>query len=145
MHNGDEYVPGIHPHLHGSPGYTPTTARLTAEGKKRAADDLFKLAIAIVEEVILQMIDTNEYPGDLPARESLALAANRLRQAKRPENPPDLNFVRDDSIVPHGFYQNDVWVNGWRHFFFATQHVGYAYQSIMVCSVVKSNMQAIVE
>ena len=98
MQNGDEYVPGIHPHLHGSPGCTPTTAGLMAEVKKRAADDLFKPATAIVEEVILEMIDTNEFPDDLPAMQNLARAANRLRQAKRPENPTDLNFPMDDSM-----------------------------------------------
>ena len=94
-----------------------------AEVKKRAADDFFKPATAIVKEVILEIIDTNEFPDHLPAMQNLARAANRLRQAKRPENPTDPNFVMDDSIVPPGFYQNDVWVNGRRHLFFATQYM----------------------
>ena len=72
---------------HNHPGEVglPETAKLTAAIKRKATDDLFRPASTIVDEVLLEDMGTNAALPTLPKPETLARAANRCRQARRPE------------------------------------------------------------
>ena len=47
------------------------------------------------------------------------MAANRLLQSLRPEDPKDLNFELIEECIPQGFYQADVIVKNRRRLIFA--------------------------
>ena len=51
---------------------------------------------------------------------NIARTANRARQALRPEDPVDLNFVVDPNFIPAGFLKSDITHHGRRHLLFAT-------------------------
>ena len=51
----------------------------------------------------------------------LARVANRCRQARRPPEPTDLEFVIDKSSLPEHFLRADVETRGGRHVIFATE------------------------
>ena len=108
---------------HNHPGEVglPETAKLTAAIKRKATDDLFRPASAIVDEVLLEDMGTNAALPTLPKPETLARAANRCRQARRPPEPTDLEFVIDKSSLPEHFLRVDVETRGGRHVIFATE------------------------
>ena len=114
----DGFYPSVE---HNHPGETglPAVAKVTTAIKRKAADDLFRPAFAIVDEVLLDVMD--EQPcATLPRPEHLARAANRLRQSQRPPEPTDLDFLISNDNVPENFLQADVKIRGRRHLMFAT-------------------------
>ena len=84
------------------------TAKLTAAIKRKATDDLFRPASAIVDEVLLEDMGSTAALPTLPKPETLARATNRCRQARRPPEPTDLEFVIDESSIPEHFLRADV-------------------------------------
>ena len=90
----------------------PETAKLTAAIKRKATDDLFRPASAIVDEVLLQGMETAAAMPTLARPEHLARAANRCRQSKRPQDPVDLDFTMDESNIPEGFLRADIETRG---------------------------------
>lgn len=66
-------------------------AKITARAKKDALDDLFKPAMVIVNQVLMEEMTDAPCPS-LPKPLNLAKAANYLRQRLRPSDPTDLNF-----------------------------------------------------
>ena len=90
-------------------------ARITARAKKEALDDIFKPAMAIVNQVFMEEMTDAPCPS-LPKPLNLAKAANYLRQQLRPSDPTDLNFEVDSNHIPEGFLRGD----NRRHLLFAT-------------------------
>ena len=99
----------------------PETAKLTAAIKRKATDDLFRPASAIINELLLQGMETAAAMPTLARPEHLARAANRCRQSKRPQDPVDLDFTMDESNIPEGFLRADIETCGKRHLIFATE------------------------
>ena len=99
----------------------PETAKLTAAIKRKATDDLFRSASAIVDEVLLQGMENAAALPTLARPEYLARAANRCRQSKRPRDPVDLDFTMDESSIPGEFLRADIETHGKRHLIFATE------------------------
>ena len=95
-------------------------AQIKTTVKCKAAEDLFRPASAIVDEVLLEQLNEEACPT-LPGPERLARAANRFRQAQRPVDPVDLNFSLDENNLPENFLRGDIDVRGRRHLIFATE------------------------
>lgn len=106
-------------HNHAGEVGLPETAKLTAAIKRKATDNLFRPASAIVEEVLLEDMGTAPLPT-LPRPEHLARTANRCRQARRPQEPVDLDFTVDETGIPDGFLRADIETCGRRHLIFAS-------------------------
>ena len=116
---GGTYKEGLHQHIHlGKPG-TTTVHKVRAMVKRKAADDHFKSAAVIAEEVLHAELNDEPVPT-LPSIENLAQAANRHRKKMRPAEPRDLNFNLDENYIPEGFFRGDVKVDNNRHMIFAT-------------------------
>lgn len=77
-------------HNHAGDVGLPDIAKLTATIKKKATDDLFRPASAIVDEVLLQGMETVAALPTLARPEHLARAANHCRQSKPPQDLVDL-------------------------------------------------------
>ena len=97
------------------------TAKLTAAIKRKATDDFFRPASAIVDKVLFEDMETTTALLTLPKPETLARAADRCRQARGPPEPTDLEFVIDESSIPEHFLRADVETRGGRHVIFATE------------------------
>ena len=82
-------------------------AKITARAKKDALDDLFKPAMVIVNQVLMEEMTDTPCPS-LPKPLNLAKAANYLRQRLRPSDPTDLNFEIDSNHIPEGFMRGDI-------------------------------------
>ena len=82
-------------------------AKIMARAKKEALDDLFKPAMAIVNQVLMEEMTDAPCPS-LPKPLNLAKAANYLRQQLRPSDPTDLNFEVDSNHIPEGFLRGDI-------------------------------------
>ena len=106
-------------HNHAGEVGLPETAKLTAAIKRKVTDSLFRPASAIVEEVLLEEMATAPLTT-LPRPEHSARAANRFRQAKRPQDPVDLDFTVDETGIPEGFLRADIETSGRRHLIFAS-------------------------
>ena len=89
-------------HNHAGEVGLPETAELTAAIKRKATDDLFQPASAIVDEVLLQGMETAADIPTLARTKHLARAANLCRLSKRPQDPVDLDFIMDESSIPVG-------------------------------------------
>ena len=82
-------------------------AKILKEVKKRALDDVFRTASAIVDEVLMEQIDAAPCPAvSNPA--NIARAANRLRQQSRPKDPTTLDFELQEDNIPDGFLQVSI-------------------------------------
>lgn len=95
-------------------------AQITTSVKRKAMENLFKPAPAIVEEVFLEELTPAPCQA-LSKLENLARAANRLRQRLRPADPTDLDFELDEENVPADFLRADVRVKERRHIILATK------------------------
>ena len=108
-------------HNHAAEVGLPETTKLTAAIKRKATDDLFRSASAIVDGVLLEGMETAAAMPTLARPEHLARAANRCRQSKRPQDPVDLDFNIDESSIPEGFLRADIETREKRHPIFATE------------------------
>ena len=84
--------------------------------KDAAVDDIFKSAMSVVEEHIQSVIHY------LHNMDSMARKANRYKQTLRPEDPKGADFNLAEDLLPDGFLQKDLTVDGARHLIFATQN-----------------------
>ncbi|XP_068231288.1 uncharacterized protein [Palaemon carinicauda] len=114
-----KYVKNNVLHNHSPSTGSDIVTKVTLQVKKLAAQDLFKPASAIVDDVLLQEIGNAPCPS-LPKPEHLARTANRQRQILRPTEPKNLNFEVDVNHIPDDFLIADVSVRERRHLIFAT-------------------------
>jgi len=66
-----------------------------------------------------ERIDENPCPS-LPKPENMAIAANRLRQQLRPDDPTDLEFEISDDNIPDDFLKADLCIRSKWHSVFVT-------------------------
>lgn len=116
----DGFVPGPQPHTHTAEPGQDQAAEIVAEVKKRAAEQVFVPANTIAEDVLLDMIKPDALPASLPCQANIVRYANRHRQRNRPCHPQTLDFEVQDAFIPDDFLLADVFIDGARHFIFAT-------------------------
>ena len=87
----------------------------------RAKRNIFTSAAEIAEDALIPYTK-NLQPG-IPSISNLARAANRARQAIRPQDPVDLDFEINMDYIPGGFLRGDIKVDGRRHLIFATDQM----------------------
>ena len=105
-------------HKHAGEVGLPAAAKLVKAVKRKAEENLFRPASEI-DNVLLNEIPESACPT-LPKVEHLIRATNRLRQAKRPQDPKDLDFSLEEEHIPDDFFKADIRVHGRRHLIFAT-------------------------
>ena len=96
------------------------SATISPKVKAIAAENIFRPASSIDEEILLQELTDAPCPS-LPKPEYIARTANRFRQRLRPKDPTDLAFELEHDHLPAGFFRADVQVHGRRHLMFATE------------------------
>lgn len=111
---------GAHAHNHPADIGAAVSATISAKVKAIAAENIFRPASSIVEEILLQEL-TDAPCLSLPKPEYIARTANRFRQRLRPKDPTDLAFELKHDHLPAGFFRADVQVHGRRHLMFATE------------------------
>jgi len=84
-------------------------AKIVSEMHQDAKRNLFKPALATVNEVLLHELPNVPCPGLLKPQH-LARTANRLRQKLRPAEV-DLDFMSDVDHVTDGFFRGEVEVS----------------------------------
>ena len=104
-----ELVLGRHEHNHQGQVGAGLAAKITAKTKAEAKKNLFKPAMVIVNEVLMEEITDAPCPS-LPKPVNLAKAANYMRQRLRPSDPKSLDFELDEDHLPEGFLRRDVQV-----------------------------------
>ena len=104
-----ELVLGRHEHNHQGQVGAGLAAKITAKTKAEAKKNLFKPAMVIVNEVLMEEITDAPCPS-LPKPVNLAKAANYMRQRLRPLDPKSLDFELDEDHLPEGFLRRDVQV-----------------------------------
>ena len=106
-----------------------------AQLKKEAVANLFKLASAIVNEVLLEEITDAPCPS-LPNPTNLARAANYLRKQLRPTDPTDLDFDLDEHHIPGDFLRADIKVSNYLKNYktlFLSTHYACTIEEILKC------------
>ena len=116
----DTFASGPAPHSHPPLAGTAISSKISAEVKKKAADDVFRPASELVEEAIKNHVP-QDAPVTLPAPHNLARQGNRRRQKLRPEDPRDLDFEVSEHHIPDDFFQSDIKVGERRHLVFASK------------------------
>ena len=117
----DDFRLGRHGHSHAARSGIGETVNVITSVKRAAVHDVFRPTTALVEEVLLATVG-NKPCQSLPAVWNIARTANRARQALRPEDPVDLNFVVDPNFIPAGFLKSDVIHHGRRHLLFRVRN-----------------------
>ncbi|XP_078621125.1 uncharacterized protein LOC144887624 [Branchiostoma floridae x Branchiostoma japonicum] len=124
MQKGLVYRPGIHRHCHPPEMAATLHARVDADLKKKAKDQVFEPASNLVDEV---MLEAGNHPG-LPSQAALLRRVNRAKAKMRPEEPRAgdlMTFELDEQFIPDDFLFFDFPVQGARrsrrHIMFATQ------------------------
>ena len=82
---------------------------------------LIKPALDIVNKVLLDKILDDDPCPVIAKPENMALAANRLRQQLRPEDPTDLQFELSEDCIPADFLKASVQIRRKCHLVFATE------------------------
>ena len=114
-----QFQPGTTEHNHPPRIGSATATEIAVEVKRRAMENLFKPAPAIVDEVMLEQL--TDAPCQALQRPSYMVRnANYYRQSQRPNDPVDLNFELDMNHIPNSFLQADVVVRTKRHLIMAT-------------------------
>jgi len=117
----DEFRLGRHEDSRPAQSGVEETINVITNVKRAAVLDVFRPTTALVEEVLLATVGSKPLQS-MPAVWNIARTANRARQALRPEDPVDLNFVIDPNFIPAGFLKSDITHHGRRHLLFATDH-----------------------
>nr|XP_022310541.1 uncharacterized protein LOC111115915 [Crassostrea virginica] len=107
--SGNEFVEGLHPHIHGPTVRAAAVATVVSQIKKSAKDNLFTPASQLVNRAVL---GSNEgQPLPLPQLQSLSRMANRVRESSRPSDPKTLDFELDEEFINRihdGFLKGNV-------------------------------------
>ncbi|XP_068250151.1 uncharacterized protein [Palaemon carinicauda] len=117
----NSFIRGPSEHSHPPETCPATTSKVSKLIKDKAMEDVFRPALEIVEEVILENVDPTMPTASLPAPINLARQANRKRQANRPAEPVDLSFEISEEHIPPNFLKFDIHVGDRRHLVFATE------------------------
>ena len=96
--------------------------RITSSVKEKAMKDFYQPAGNIVQEVLLEELNSAPCPA-MPKVANLVRQANRRRQKSRPVEPQDLKFELNPEHIPGGFLQADVKVGSQRHLVFSTEQM----------------------
>ena len=115
------FIRGANEHSHPPEACPLTTSEVSKLIKDKAMDDVFRPALEIVEEVLLEHVDPTKPTASLPAPVNLARQANRKRRANRPAEPSDLTFGISEEHIPPNFLKSDISVGDKRHLLFVTQ------------------------
>ncbi|KAK3888798.1 hypothetical protein Pcinc_007158 [Petrolisthes cinctipes] len=97
------FIRGPNEHSHPPETCPVTTSKVSKLIKNKAMEDVFRPALEIVEEVMLENIDPTIPTASLPAPVNLARQANRKRRTNRPAEPIDLTFEISEEHVPPNF------------------------------------------
>ena len=114
------FIRGPNEHSHPPEACPGATSKVSKLIKHKAMEDVFRPALEIVEEVMLENIEPTMPTASLPAPINLARQANRKRQANRPAEPTDLTFEISEDNIPPNFLKFDINVGDRRHLVFAT-------------------------
>ncbi|KAK3893102.1 hypothetical protein Pcinc_003095 [Petrolisthes cinctipes] len=115
------FIRGPNEHSHPPEACPVTTSKVSKLIKNKAMEDVFQPALEIVEEVMLENIDSTIPTASLPVPVNLAHQANRKRRTNRPAEPIDLTFEISEEHIPPNFLKCDISVGDRRHLVFVTQ------------------------
>ena len=119
--HGTDFIPGPQPHCHQPVVGSLAAVRITSSVKEKAMKDFYQPAGNIVQEVLLEELNSAPCPA-MPKVANLVRQANR-RQTSRPVEPKDLEFELNPEHIPGGFLQADVKVSSQRHLVFSTEQM----------------------
>ena len=120
---GAVFLRGSQQHFHPAQLGAAKATRVKATVKKKAADDIFTSATAIVHKVLLQDGNNQTCPS-LPKPDYLARQVNWHKQKVRPAEPTDLVSEIDEQFVPEAFYRGSVIAVGdKKHLLFASDNM----------------------
>ena len=89
--HGTDFIPGPQPHCHQPVVGSLAAVRITSSVKEKAMKDFYQPAGNIVQEVLLEELNSAPCPA-MPKVANLVRQANRRRQKSRPVEPKDLEF-----------------------------------------------------
>ncbi|KAK3866430.1 hypothetical protein Pcinc_028037 [Petrolisthes cinctipes] len=116
--NGFVFVCGQVEHCHppdlGALSKAKFLGRLNKEARARPHES----AASIVKRVLASEFST-ESPGPIKLA-NLIRSVNYQRRAARPKDPSSLEFELNESAIPQGFLQADIFIAGKRHLIFTT-------------------------
>ena len=114
-----EFFPSATIHNHPSEEGAAIAAKVAAAVKRKAMEDIFRPAADIVEEILVDELDSAPCPA-LKKPCYMVRCANRLRQSQRPPDPKDLAFELNHDHIPADFMRADLTVGERRHLVMAT-------------------------
>jgi hypothetical protein len=89
--------------------------------QEKTAENPFKTAGNLVEEVITSYVRLEAPCVGLPKLDNLKRTANRRRAKNRPKHPEELDFQIQDDFIPEHFLLSDINTDGHRHLIFSTE------------------------
>ena len=114
-----QFQPGTNTHNPPPEIGSATATEIAVEVKRRAMENEFKPALAIVDEVLLEQL-TNAPCHDLQRPSYMVRNANYYRKSQRSNEPVDPNFELDMNHIPNSFPQADLVVRTKCHLTVAT-------------------------
>ena len=122
IQRGEEFVNVRNNLNHVAQPDSATAAKVISSIRAKAADNLYKAASTIVNEVLLENVDNAPCPS-LSKQINLARTANCFHQRNRPKDPVDLNFEISEDNIPADFLIADVKVKERQHLLFTSFYV----------------------
>ena len=119
---GTDFIPGPQTHCHQPAVGSLAAVRITSSVKEKAMKDFYQPAGMIVQEVLLEQLDSAPCPA-MPKEANLIRQVNRRRQKSRPVEPNDLEFELNPEHIPGGFLQADIKVGNEWHLVFSTEQM----------------------
>lgn len=107
IQRGETFTLGSNAHNHTTQPGADVVAKVLSAVKSQAAENLYKPASAIVNEVLREELGDAPCPS-LPKTDRLSRAENCFRQKNRPTDPLDLDFILDEEYIPGNFLRGDV-------------------------------------
>lgn len=116
------FLRGSNNHIHPPQVGAATNLQIQTAVRTRAQDDVYHPGPALVQDVIMDIVDEKAPNPSIPTLPSLVRLANRKRQCLRPDDPAGLDFEIMMEHIPDDFLRGDVSVKERRHIIFASNH-----------------------
>lgn len=95
-------------HNHPAEVGVKTAAKIAVDVKRKAEQNIFRSAGAIVDKVLLKEREVNVPCPQMSKPENLVRAAHCLKEKKRPVDTTDMEFLKNDKHIPEDFMKADI-------------------------------------
>lgn len=106
--HGETFKIGPHPHRCSPKDCALPAANIKAYVRQQGKERPFASGSTLAKEAVHRHLPADAPLSSMPKMSSIVRTTNRLRQARRPKQPKDLNFTWVTEKLPDNFVQHDL-------------------------------------